>query len=346
MRSVLGLVVVGGVSAALVGCMSGQGQGAEGREGASLAMLDADARAAGFSFVTEDGKVAPVAPIELEGEVTLVGPGQRIPLVGAPGELLVVTGKRGTLVPHTLATEVDADGVRVSGAEPAVRALASTLHARMSGAGPWELHAPGIMASLAHQPALEGISAVEPIDLEAADQMALTARAVAQTEMVTPFSASDPRFAGFGDLGRGAPVCGDPALGTWVSVPQRFDNWHVFTLHVQPGSTPAALTGTVNAHVWSGGSADEAPSTACDGNEMDAQVVMAATGSRAPDGSVRFDAGPWDFAPGSCTGFAEGWGYFPDHFNGVVDGGAIRSVNRDGSRWDNAPVGFQRVSCE
>ncbi len=234
MRSLLGLVVMGGVSVALVGCMSGQGQGGEGREGASLAMLDSEARAAGFSFVTEDGKVAPVAPIELEGDVTLVGPGQRIPLVGAPGELLVVTGKRGMLVPHTLAAEVDADGVRVTGDEPSVRALAATLHARVSGAGPWELHAPGIVASLAHQPALSGVSAIEPIDLEASDQMALAAHAVAETEMVTPFSASDPRFTTFGDLGKGAPVCSDPALGTWVSVPQRFENWHVFTLHVEP----------------------------------------------------------------------------------------------------------------
>ncbi len=65
--------------------------------------------------------------------MTLVGPGQRIPLVGAPGEVLVVTGKRGALVPRTLAKEVDGDAVRVSGSEPAVRALASSLNAKVSG---------------------------------------------------------------------------------------------------------------------------------------------------------------------------------------------------------------------
>ena len=73
---------------------------------------------------------------------------RRIPLSGAPGELLVVTGKRGLLVPHTLATEVDADALRVDGAEHSVRNLADALHARVSGAGPWELRAPGLVATM------------------------------------------------------------------------------------------------------------------------------------------------------------------------------------------------------
>lgn len=336
MRSWLGIVVMGG--AGLLGCTGGGA--AEG--GPALVMLDPEARAAGFALVTAEGKIAPVTPVEVEGDVTLIGPGQRIPLTVAAGELLVVTGKRGALVPRALATEVDADAVRVTGAEPSVRAFASALRAKVSGSGPWELRAPGLVASLAHRTPPEGISAIESIDVEAAQ----AAQIVAAAEEARPFSSSDPRFASFVALGARSPVCSDPSVGTWVSVPQLFEHWHAFTLHVAPGGRPGELSGTVNAHVWSGG-ADEPAPAACDDQELDVQVSMPATGVRAEDGSLRFDAGRWQIdRAASCTGTDEGWGYLPDHFSGVAEGGAFRTVNKDGSRFSNAPVPFERVSCE
>ena len=81
MRSSVGLIWMGGVG--LLGCAQGVGNGAED-VGQALVMLDGEARAAGFSLLTDDGKIAPVTPVEMEGEVTLVGPGQRIPLTGTP----------------------------------------------------------------------------------------------------------------------------------------------------------------------------------------------------------------------------------------------------------------------
>jgi hypothetical protein len=97
--------------------------------------------------------------------------------------------------------------------------------------------------------------------------------------------------------------------------------------------------------VWSG-EADEAAPAACADHEMDVRVSMPATGVRAADGSVRFDAGAWRVEEGSCTAMPEGWAYFSDHFSGVESGGALRTVNRDGSNFDGAPIAFQRVSCE
>jgi hypothetical protein len=348
MRSWLGFMVMG--SLGLLGCAAGSSEGAE-EGGPALVMLDADARAAGFSLVTSAGRLTPVAPIELEGDITLVGPGQRIPLSGTPGELLVVTGKRGALVAHTLATEIDGDGVRVDGREKNVRALASALGAKVTGSGPWELRAPKILMALTRHPAPEGVSLLDAIltgdttknphnndtdpPSDPGDQLG----------GFRPFTVGDPRFASYGILGASSPVCSDPAVGTWVSVPQRYDHWHVFTLHVEPGARPDELTGTVSAHVWSGGLHDEAPN-GCEGNELDVRVSMPATGSRADDGSIRFDAGAWQLDRTSCTGAGAYWGYYPDHFVGLIDGGGIRTVNNDGTRWTNAPVGFERVSCE
>jgi hypothetical protein len=343
MRSLMVLVVMGSVG--LLGCAGATSDGAE--EGApALVMLDAEARASGFSLVTAEGKLAPVAPIALEGDVMLVGPGQRIPLAAVPGELLVVTGKRGTLVSRSVGAEVDADAVRVNGTEPSVRALASTLNAKITGEGPWELRAPGLVASLAHQEAPQGVSAIETVEVQAAAETARAAAVAAATSEATPFSSSDPRFASFGPLGARPLTCSDPAAGTWVSVPKfnaTYEDWHVFTLHVEPGDRQGEIAGTVQAHIWSGGAEDLAPD-GCEGNEMDYRVSMAATGLRAADGSVRFDSGPWQLEEGSCTQTARG--YNPDHFSGLVSGGAIRSVNNDGGRAVNDPVGFERISCE
>jgi hypothetical protein len=224
-----------------------------------------------------------------------------------------------------------------------VRALASALAARVSpaGEGRWELRAPGLLAGLARHPAPEGVTAVEAVDVQAAEVAAVAAVAAEPR----PFTASDPRFASFTALGARAPVCADPAAGTWVSTPNMFAHWHVFTLHVQPGARAGELLGTVNAHVWSG-EADEAAPAACADHDLDVQVSMQGTGVRAPDGSFRFDAGAWRLDRGSCTGPGEGWAYLPDHFSGIAEGGALRTVNRDGSEFDNAPVGFERVSCE
>src|SRR5262249_1460873 len=151
-----------------------------------------------------------------------------------------------------------------------------------------------------------------------------------------PFTAEDPRFASYGLLGASSAVCGDPAVGTWVSVPQRYDHWHVFTLHVEQGARSGELTGTVSAHVWSGGPQDPAPE-GCESNALEVRVSMPATGTRSADGSLRFDAGGWQLDRSSCTGPGQYWDYFPDHFVGLVEGGAIRSVNNDGTRWTAAP---------
>ena len=340
MRSWLGVAVVVG-SVGLFGCTGATGGGAEEGGGPGLVMLDADARAAGFSLVTAEGRVTPVAPIELEEGTTLVGPGQRIPLVGAPGEVLVVTGKLGALVPRTLSTEVDGDAVRVSGSERGVRALASALGAKVSGEGPWELRAPGIFTSLSHLGDIEGVTAIDAIGVRPED----VAAAAAAAGDATPFSARDPRFASFSSLGARAPSCSDPSAGTWVSTPQRNPVWHVFTLHVAPGARPGDLTGTVSTHVWSGDEDEEAPA-ACGEAELDYRVRMAATGRRGEDGSLRLDAGPWQVDRASCTPGMDGWGYNPDHFTGLAEGGVLRAVNNDGGNYDNTPVAFERVSCE
>ncbi len=292
MRSWLGVAVVVG-SVGLVGCTGAAGGGAEEGGGPGLVMLDGEAREAGFSLVTPEGRVTPVAPIELEEGTTLVGPGQRIPLAGAPGEVLVVTGKRGALVPRTLSTEIDGDAVRVSGSEQGVRTLASALDAKVSGEGPWEVRAPGLFKSLSHLGDLEGVTAIDAIDVNASDVAAAAAAAGAPK----PFSAHDPRYASFSSLGARAPACSDPAVGTWVSTPQNSSAWHIFTLHVQPGAQPGDLAGTVRAHVWSGDETEEAPD-ACGEAEMDYRVVMQATGRRTEDGGFRFDAGPWRDRPG------------------------------------------------
>src|SRR6185437_6953395 len=215
MRSWLGVAVVVG-SVGLVGCMGAPGGGAEEGGGPGLVMLDEQAREAGFSLVTPEGRVTPVAPIELEEGTTLVGPGQRIPLVGAPGEVMVVTGKRGALVPRTLSTEIDGDAVRVSGSEQGVRTLAAALDAKVSGEGPWEVRAPGLFKSLSHLGDIEGVTAIDAIDLNATDVAAAALAAGAPK----PFSARDPRYASFSSLGANAPACSDPAVGTWVSTPQ------------------------------------------------------------------------------------------------------------------------------
>lgn len=341
-RSTVALILMGGVG--LVGCAGGEVAGEEGAGKPALVMLDGEARAAGFSLVTHEGKVAPVTPIELEEGAVLVGPGQRIPLSGAPGELLVVTGKHGTLVGRTLATEVDADAVRVDGNEKSVRALASLLGARVTGAGPWELRARGIVTALSHQGPVEGVTSMEILDVKATTA-AVMAAAAAATD-ARPYSSADPRFASFGLLGARSPVCEDPSLGTWVSIPQHFEHWHAFTLHVERGAHPGELAGTVDAHVWAGGAGEEPPDS-CSWSELDVRVTMAATGTRAADGGFRFDGGSWSFDRSSCsTGVHSGFGYLPDHFVGGMEGGALRTVNQDGSRFDNAPVGFSRISCE
>jgi hypothetical protein len=305
-------------------------------------MLDADARAAGFALQTPEGKLAPVAPIELSGEVSLVGPGERTPLVGTPGELLVVTGKRGALIPHTLSTEVDADAVRVEGDAKAVRDLAARLRAAVTGDGPFELRASGLLANLAHVDAT-GVTSILPIDVSLHPEVMEAAQAADQA---VAFSAKDPRFADFAGLGSNSRMCSDPILGTWVSVPKfskYYQDWHVMTLHVQPGDEPGAVLGTVSAHVWSGGSQDVVAGP-CTENGMNYEVSMPAVGHRGSDGAMRFDAGPWTLDKTTCTG-AE-WGYNPDHFTGVVDGRAIRTLNNDGGRSVNDPFGFERISCE
>jgi hypothetical protein len=338
MRSSAALVLVAGMG--LVGCAAGAAPGTE-EAAQAMVMLDGEARAAGFSLVTEEGKIAPLSPVPLEGTVTLVGPGQRIPLAGVPGEVLVVTGPRGALVGRTLSTEVDPDGVRVDGDEPSVRRLATALSARVVGQGPWELRARGIVTSLSHEGPLDGIRSVELVD---APDQAVQAAALAADDS-QPFSAADPRFKSFGVLGAHAPVCPDPTAGTWISVPQHFAGWHVFTLHVEAGASPSELTGTVDAHVWSGGASEEPPAS-CDGTDLDVHVAMPATGRRATDGSFHFDAGGWHVDRNSCTADAPGFSYLPDHFSGAVEGGALRSLNHDGSAFDNAAIAFERVSCE
>jgi hypothetical protein len=339
MRSSAALVLVAGMG--LVGCAAGTaGEGTE-EAGQALVMLDGEARAAGFSLLTDEGKIAPLTPIPLEGAVTLVGPGQRIPLAGVPGEVLVVTGKRGALVGRTLTTEVDSDSVRVDGDEPSVRRLATALGAKVVGQGPWQLHARGVLTSLSREGSLAGIRSIELVDTP--DQAVQAAVLAADDSQ--PFSAADPRFKSFGVLGGHAPVCPDPAAGTWVSIPQHFAGWHVFTLHVEAGASSSELTGTVDAHVWSGGAAEEPPAS-CDGTALDVHVSMPATGTRDADGSFRFDAGGWHVDRNSCTADVSGFSYLPDHFSGAVAGGALRSLNHDGSAFDNAPIAFERVSCE
>jgi hypothetical protein len=338
MRNWLGLVMVATVG--LLGC-SGASGGEEGT-GPSLVMLDADARAAGFSLQTSEGTVAPIAPIELSGEVSLVGPGQRIPLVGAPGELLVVTGKRGALIPHTLKDEVDADAVRVEGDPKSVRDLASKLRAVMSGNGPWDLRASGLLANLA-QVDTSGVSSILPIDVRVRPEVL---EAAAAADEAAAFSSKDPRFADFAGLGNNSRVCRDPLLGTWVSVPKfsrLYQDWHVMTLHVTPGETTGSVTGTVQAHVWNGGAQDILPGPCAD-NGYNYEVSMPAVGRRGADGSLRFDAGEWQLDNTTCNGAH--WGYNPDHFTGVFDGRAIRTLNNDGGRSVNDPFGFERISCE
>ncbi len=340
MRSWLGLLVVGCIG--LAGC-SGAVGGEDEAGGPGLVMLDAEARAAGFSLVTEQGMSVPVAPAALEGKVSLVGPGQRFPLVGAAGELLVVSGRRGKLVARSLGSEVDADAVRVEGTEEGVRALAARLGARVTAGG--VLRAPGLVARLAHEELPAGVSAVEVVDVEEAAQVAVARVAAEAASGSTPFSAGDARFASFGPLGEHALACGDPTAGTWVSVPrfnERFEDWRVFTLEVPAGSEPGAMRGTLHAHIWSGGPEDAAPDE-CRKGMMDYRVSMETVGVRGEDGSVRVDAGPWALEEGSC---GETPGYNPDHLVGRVEGGAIRSVNNDGGRAVNDPVGFERVSCE
>jgi hypothetical protein len=340
MRNWFGLVLVGSVaSAVLAGC--GGGTSAEGT-GPALVVLDREARAAGFSLVTHDGKSAPISPVEITADMSLVGPGQRIPLSGSPGEIVVVTGKRGALVPRTLGSDVDADVAQVEGDAQRIKSLAVALHARVSGEGPFQLRAPGILESLAHED-LHGIDSIAPVDAQPeTDLLAVEGAARA----ATAFSATDPRFADLADLGQSARTCSDPIAGTWRSVPKHYSayqDWAVMTLHVEHASGEGALTATLSAHIWSGGETAFVPG-ACTEDGLDYQVSMPTRGARAPDGTVRFDAGPWQLDTASCNGAA--WGYNPDHFVGVADGRALRSVDNDGGRSVNDPFGFERVSCQ
>jgi hypothetical protein len=348
------LVVVGTVAlAGCAGAAGGDSEGADGQAAEPLVMLDKDARAAGFALITPEGRVSSATPVALDGDVVLVGPGQRIPLSGAPGELLTVRGAHGALVSRAIGSEVDTSRVVVDGDEASVRALAHTLgDAKITGEGPFTLAAPDLVAKLVHASIAASIRSIEAVAVTGADAAArgaAVASAPAVAAATGAFSAADARFAQFGALGASSPTCEDPALGTWVSTPKyypQYDDWYVFTMRVGEGADDGQLAGTIDARTWSGdGTLTEPPE--CGGEELNLQVSMPARGQRTADGGFSFSGASWALHPSSCTGLSPRYtGYNPDKFSGRIDGGALRSVNNDGGRSVNDPVGFERVSCE
>ncbi len=352
--SLVGVLVVVG-SAMLVGCGGPQGGGSESTGEASLALIDGDARAAGFTLSTEQGRRTAVAPVEVEGKVSLVGPGQKIPLDLAPGELLLVRGSKGELVPFAIGSEIDAARVRVEGTELAAQALARMLGATLSGDGPFELSARDLYAHLSHTTAPEGIRSITPIEIQgealADDQIAARDDRLHKTSILAQeaaghpadFTSEDPRFARFGLTGQNAPSCADPAAGTWISAPTyypAYNDWYTVTLHVSRGEGNA-LRGDIDVKTWSGGAETVTPPS-CGQSSLDVEVNQSAVGEL--DGSsLRLSAKSWTLGEGSCTGMPNG--YNIDKYTGTIDGSVIRSVNNDGGRAVDDPVGFERVSC-
>ncbi|MEM9190684.1 MAG: hypothetical protein AAGF12_15975 [Myxococcota bacterium] len=143
--------------------------------------------------------------------------------------------------------------------------------------------------------------------------------------------------------------CTDPVAGVWKSHQHdpTWGDWYIFTLNIQRvAGDDHALTGTIQAHSWSGGPDDEEP-PACRPGLSHWTVMMTATGTHQDDHRIHFGGTSWSPENAFC-GAAPGPGqYNLDQFNGQIDPALqeFQSVNNDGGRAVNVPTVFRRVSC-
>jgi hypothetical protein len=355
--SVCGVLLVSSIAlVGVVGCAGQQGGGSESTSEVGLALVDGDARAAGFALSTDHGRRAATLPIEIDEHTSLVGPGQKIPLDLAPGELLLVRGSKGEMVPFSIGTEIEASRVLVEGSEQGARALARKLDATVEGTGPYVVAGPDLLARLAHVEAPEGVRSITPLEITGAvesdevasarqtrlDQARRAGEDNANHEI--DFTSADPRFARFGLTGEHAPSCLDSAAGTWVSAPTyypAYNDWYTVTLHVARGEG-GAVRGAIDVQTWAG-DAEQHERPSCGEAAFDSAVNQSAVGE-VSDSKLRLTATNWSLGEQSCTRLPGA--YNIDEYTGVFDGSILRTVNNDKGRAVDDPVGFERVSCK
>jgi hypothetical protein len=336
----------------VVGCQGAPGSGERG----GYVLLDAEARAAGFTVEVSGEHHASALPYELSAEdddATLVGPHGKMAIAGAAGELLRVRGRLGELESLDIDADVSPDLVRVRGTEEAATALAELLGAESVAVdGGWELRATDVLTAAALVGAPQGLEEVSPVPMDASEldeELAHAAVGAAQTAARAPgafthvlerMRAAELEMASYALPA--AVNCNDPVAGVWVSqqYDTRYRDWYIFTLRIARGAGDT-LQGHIEAHSWDTGDA-KAPAS-CDGGSH-WKVGMPASG-KIEGGTVRFGGTSWNLKQALC-GSAPGPGmYNLDHFTGTLDGARFLSLNNDGGRMLDEPTPFRRIAC-
>jgi len=146
-----------------------------------------------------------------------------------------------------------------------------------------------------------------------------------------------------------AAHCEDPVTGVWKSHKHdpRYGDWYIFTLHVKRSEQDdSRLTGTIQAHSWTGGPQQEEPPP-CAPGVWHWTVMMNAEGSVTPSGEIRFWGTDWRPENAFCGRMLGPGEYNTDHFSGTIDPAIqeFQSVNNDGGRSIDDPTVFRRISC-
>jgi hypothetical protein len=340
-------------------------------------LLAPEARAAGMTLQIGDQAVTGALPIEVpaQAKVRLLGPSRDEPVTLAPGELVYVAGREGSISRLALGKEVAVDQVHLKADEGAAKELALQLGGRVATdtEGGWTLSVSEVFAATAaaRVPAhLEGVAPVMvdrrpaagptpasgvPVAPLPARPIASPAAAPAPALLPASVPGSEPvdGLGPFHDAPVASPVAFLPAAGgcagvggTWRG--RVYSDPHVayydFTLNVrQRGSS---LQGNMVVEFWDAATDEVEPPSVC-GEAQHVRVVESATGTVDEDGTMRLRAQGWQVSHHLCG--EKVTEYSLDRVEIPLAPGATKAdatISDDDVWADGMPIAMTRVGCE
>lgn len=324
----------------------------------SFALIDQEARAAGYT-VLAGGQVADgVVPVAFDGAegATLVHGATDLPLQAEPGELVYVHGPEGNVDRLYIGRDIEPDRVLVEGPRAVADELAAHLGGDVAAEGPrWRVTATDALALSSEAPAPAELVALAPVTMsleglnpwgEVAPAPDEEPEAAAPEAALGEFELDAPAreltlHAGNFPAVRGCQGVGGDWRARVYSEPHL--SWVDLTLRVRT-LTGGEVAGTIEVHQWSGPPEDASLPTSCDAGER-WKVREPAVGSITPEGGFELRGVSWKLEREYCGVFSNA--YCLDRFRGVIspDGTTLETAVSDDCNWHDKPVTLTRIRC-